>query len=221
MKNWVIVAIIILVASVLLFALVNSGSRDDTSSINEGESTQSSSPNTKEENMSSKQYETAPEVLAEAERVGKKASFETSQGTFTIDLFGDKVPKTVSNFIFLAKEGFYDGLIFHRVIADFMIQGGDPAGNGTGGPGYQFEDEFDDALTFSKKGILAMANSGPGTNGSQFFITVAPTTFLNGKHTIFGEVTQGYEVVEKISKLATDASDKPQEPVTITKIEII
>jgi cyclophilin family peptidyl-prolyl cis-trans isomerase len=221
MKNWVVIAIIILVAGGLLFALTSSGSKDESSLSETSESTQSNSPNTKEENMSSKQYSAAPTVLAKEERVGKKARFETSQGTFTIDLFGDKAPKTVSNFIFLAKEGFYDGLTFHRVIADFMIQGGDPAGNGTGGPGYQFEDEFDDSLIFSKKGILAMANSGPETNGSQFFITVASTTFLNGKHTIFGEVTQGYEVVEKISKVTTDAYDKPQEAVTIKKIEIV
>jgi cyclophilin family peptidyl-prolyl cis-trans isomerase len=221
MKNWVIVAIIIVVVGGLLFALVKGGSEDDNSIAETNESNPSSSPNTKEEDMSSKQYSAFPGVLAEAERVGKKARFETSQGTFTIDLFGDKAPKTASNFIFLAKEGFYAGLIFHRVITDFMIQGGDPAGNGTGGPGYKFEDEFDDSLTFSKKGILAMANSGQDTNGSQFFITVAPTPSLNGKHTIFGEVTQGYEVVEKISKVATDASDKPQEAVIIKKIEII
>ena len=213
-------AVIILVAGGALFALVNSGSNDDNSITKRSESTQSSRPSAKEENMSSKQYSAAPKVLPEADRVGKKARFETNQGTFIINLFGAQAPKTVSNFIFLAKEGFYDSLTFHRVIVDFMIQGGDPAGNGSGGPGYQFEDEFNDSLTFSKKGVLAMANSGPATNGSQFFITVAPTTFLNGQHTIFGEVAQGYEVVEKISKVASDTNDKPQEAVIIKKIEI-
>ncbi|MDP4000927.1 MAG: peptidylprolyl isomerase, partial [bacterium] len=141
--------------------------------------------------MNSKQYAQAPDVLPEAERIGKKARFETNLGKFTIDLFGDKAPKTVSNFIFLAKDGFYNDLTFHRVIEGFMIQGGDPKGDGTGGPGYKFEDEFDDSLTFSKPAILAMANSGPNTNGSQFFITVALTPHLNGLHTIFGEVTEG------------------------------
>ncbi|OGY23798.1 MAG: peptidylprolyl isomerase [Candidatus Woykebacteria bacterium RBG_13_40_7b] len=169
--------------------------------------------------MNSKQYTSAPEVLPESERINKKARFETSQGNFTIALFGEKTPKTVSNFIFLAKEGFYDGLTFHRVIDEFMIQGGDPKGDGTGGPGYQFEDEFDSSLTFSKVGLLAMANSGANTNGSQFFITVAPTEHLNGKHTIFGEIIEGYDIVEKISKVTTGEGDKPQEPVVINKIE--
>ncbi len=220
MKNVVAISVIIVIVVGVLIALTR-GNFQEASITGIGESTPSSSPNTKENNMSSKQYSAFPGVLAEEERVGKKARFETSQGIFTIDLFGDKAPKTVSNFIFLAKEGFYAGLTFHRVIAEFMIQGGDPAGNGTGDPGYKFEDEFDNSLTFSKRGVLAMANSGPGTNGSQFFITVAPTPSLNGRHTIFGEVTQGYEVVEKISKVDTDSNDKPLNPVVIKKIEIL
>lgn len=218
MKTIGVILVIIIVVVGALFVLIKGGSENGTSTK---ETTQSASNTKKEGNVNSKQYASAPEVLPEGERVGKKAVFETNQGIFTISLFGDKAPKTVSNFIFLAKDGFYDNLIFHRIIAGFMIQGGDPAGNGTGGPGYQFEDEFDASLTFSKPGILAMANAGANTNGSQFFITVAPTTYLNGKHTIFGEVVEGYNVVEKISKVATDASDKPQEPVVIKKIEII
>ena len=170
MKPFLIVLGIIVGAAVIIFVLT---SRNDPSKDTKDGQVSLGPSATKESQMNSKQYSQAPDVLPEAERVGKKARFETSQGTFTIDLFGTQAPKTVSNFIFLAKEGFYDSLTFHRVIADFMIQGGDPAGNGTGGPGYQFEDEFDPSLTFSKKGILAMANSGPATNGSQFFITVA------------------------------------------------
>jgi len=216
MKNLGVVSVIVIIIVVAVFVLVKAGSEKGTST---NEATISAT-NKKEDTMGSKQYASAPQVLPPADLVGRKARFETSQGSFTISLFGEKAPKTVSNFIFLAKDGFYDGLVFHRVIAGFMIQGGDPAGNGTGGPGYQFEDEFDPSLTFSKPGILAMANSGPATNGSQFFITVAPTTHLNGKHTIFGEVVEGYDVVEKISKVATDASDKPQEAVVINKIEI-
>lgn len=170
--------------------------------------------------MSNKSYAQAPATLSEAERVGKKAVFETNKGSFTITLFGDKAPKTVSNFIFLAKDNFYNDLGFHRIIAGFMIQGGDPDGNGTGGPGYQFEDEFDASLTFSKPGILAMANSGANTNGSQFFITVAPTPHLNNKHTIFGEVTTGMDIVMQISQVAVDQNDKPSEDVVIKKITI-
>jgi len=218
MKNLLIVLGIIVVAVVIILALASGN--DQPKAANDGPASINTAA-TKEAQMSSKQYAQAPNVLPEAERVGKKAKFETNLGNFTAALFGDKDPKTVSNFIFLAKEGFYEGLIFHRVIADFMIQGGDPKGDGTGGPGYKFEDEFDSSLTFSKPAILAMANSGPNTNGSQFFITVTPTTHLNNKHTIFGEVTEGYDVVEKISQVETGVSDKPKDPVIIKKIEIL
>src|SRR3990167_8642032 len=218
MKTLLIVSGIIVVVVVIILALASGN--DQSKATNDGP-TSINTAATKEAQMSSKQYSQAPDVLPEAERVGKKARFETNLGNFTAALFGDKVPKAVSNFIFLAKEGFYEGLIFHRVIADFMIQGGDPKGDGTGGPGYKFEDEFDSSLTFSKPAILAMTNSGPNTNGSQFFITVTPTTHLNNKHTIFGEVTEGYDVVEKISQVETGASDKPKDPVIIKKIEIL
>jgi peptidyl-prolyl cis-trans isomerase A (cyclophilin A) len=170
-----------------------------------------------------------------AKRGDMIANFKTNMGTFTVKLFRDAAPKTVDNFVGLAngtkeftdpktgqktKRRFYDGLIFHRVIASFMIQGGDPLGTGTGGPGYKFEDEAN-GLTFSKPGILAMANAGPNTNGSQFFITVAQTPWLNGKHTIFGEVTQGYDVVEKISKVeGTPGNNRPYNDVVIERIDI-
>jgi len=210
MKKFVLISIIIVVV-VGLFLAITVQDPEDKSEVKSSQ---------KEVGVNYKQYSSSPEILTEAERMGKKAYFETSLGNFTISLFGDKAPKTASNFIFLAKDGFYNGLTFHRVIAGFMIQGGDPAGNGTGGPGYQFEDEFNASLTFSKPGILAMANSGPATNGSQFFITVAPTTYLNNKHTIFGEVTEGYSVIEKISQVAADSQSKPLEAVVIKKVEI-
>lgn len=218
MKNFYVVSVIIvLVVGGLIFLISSGGGEKSSQTIDKNKNLKNSEGGS----MSQKQYSKAPEILPEAERIGKKAKFETNQGSFTITLFGDKAPKTVSNFIFLVKDGFYDDLIFHRILADFMIQGGDPDGIGTGGPGYKFEDEFDDSLTFSKKGILAMANSGPATNGSQFFITVAPTPHLNGLHTIFGEVIEGYDIVEKISKVQTGTSDKPADPVIITKIKII
>ncbi len=126
------------------------------------------------------------------------AIFETDSGNFEVLLFADKVPMTVNNFVFLSTEGFYDHTIFHRVIPDFMVQGGDPTGTGTGGPGYKFKDEFEKSLKHSKPGILSMANSGPNTNGSQFFITHGPTPWLDGKHAVFGEVISGMDIVSKI-----------------------
>ncbi len=128
------------------------------------------------------------------------ATFQTSKGTITIELFEDKVPKTVENFTKLANDGFYNGLKFHRVIADFMIQGGCPEGTGTGGPGYKFEDEFHPELRHDSAGILSMANSGPNTNGSQFFITHGPTPHLDNKHSVFGKVTEGQDVVDAIAQ---------------------
>lgn len=126
------------------------------------------------------------------------ALFETDSGNFEVLLFADKVPMTVNNFVFLATEGFYDNTVFHRVIPDFMVQGGDPTGTGTGGPGYKFKDEFEKSLKHSKPGILSMANSGPNTNGSQFFVTHVPTPWLDGKHAVFGEVISGMDTVNKI-----------------------
>ena len=153
------------------------------------------------------------------------ARFETTDGDFRIKLFADKTPQTVDNFVSLAegtKTGrpFYDGLIFHRVIPDFMIQGGCPQGTGTGGPGYKFADEFHPDLKHTKPGILSMANAGPNTNGSQFFITVAATPWLDNKHSVFGEVVEGYEVVEKISKTPRGPQDRPVKEVKINSVKI-
>ena len=147
-----------------------------------------------------------------------QAMLHTSEGSIEIELFPDDAPKTVENFTKLAADGFYDGLIFHRVIPDFMIQGGCPQGSGTGGPGYQFEDEFNDHKVV--KGSLAMANSGPNTNGSQFFIVTADATpWLDGKHTVFGQVTAGQDVVDRIQQVDRDGGDRPTTPVTINRIE--
>lgn len=149
------------------------------------------------------------------------ATIRTNRGPINVQLFASQTPKTVNSFVFLAREGFYNGIIFHRVIQGFMIQGGDPTGTGAGGPGYRYEDEIDPTLVFDGPGILAMANAGPNTNGSQFFITVAATTFLNGNHTIFGRVTTGQDVVTEISLVRTGPGDRPVSPVIIQSIEIL
>jgi peptidyl-prolyl cis-trans isomerase B (cyclophilin B) len=147
------------------------------------------------------------------------ATLQTSHGTIELELYDGDAPKTVENFRKLVADGFYDGVIFHRVIPDFMIQGGDPTGTGTGGPGYTFEDEFNDHPV--ARGALAMANAGPNTNGSQFFIVTAEACpWLNGKHTVFGRVTDGMDVVDTISQLDRDASDRPRETVSIERVEL-
>jgi peptidyl-prolyl cis-trans isomerase B (cyclophilin B) len=129
-----------------------------------------------------------------------KAVIETGKGSIEIELFPEHAPKTVNNFVFLARDGFYDGVVFHRVIADFMIQGGDPTGSGRGGPGYRFEDEFDGNPLRHERGVISMANAGPGTNGSQFFITHGPQPHLDGRHTVFGKVSKGLDVVDAIQQ---------------------
>ena len=147
------------------------------------------------------------------------ATLHTNHGPIAVELFAGEAPKTVENFRKLAEDGFYDGVIFHRVIPDFMIQGGDPTGTGTGGPGYTFEDEFNDHAVV--RGALAMANAGPNTNGSQFFIVTADACpWLDGKHTVFGRVTDGMDVVDTISSLETDARDRPREDVVIERVEL-
>src|ERR1700729_3303836 len=163
------------------------------------------------------------------------ATLRTNQGPIVIRLFPDHAPKTVRNFVELAEGGkewtdprtgrattskLYDGTIFHRVIPDFMIQGGDPLGTGTGGPGYKFGDEIHPDLRFDRPYLLAMANAGPGTNGSQFFITVVPTPHLNGKHTIFGEVIDGSDVVDRISQVQTSRNDRPAQDVVLESLSI-
>jgi peptidyl-prolyl cis-trans isomerase A (cyclophilin A) len=151
----------------------------------------------------------------------KKAIFDTSRGKFTVELFNDKAPLTVGNFLKLVDEGFYNGLIFHRVIPRFMVQTGCPHGTGFGGPGYTIKDEFHSDLKHEEKGVLSMANTGrPNTGGSQFFITVAPTPWLNGKHAIFGKVVDNYDVVDQISQVKTGRNDKPVKDVVINKIEL-
>jgi len=147
------------------------------------------------------------------------ARLETNHGTIGLELFPDDAPKTVENFVKLARDGFYDGLIFHRVIPDFMVQGGDPTGTGSGGPGYSFEDEINEHKV--ARGALAMANAGPNTNGSQFFIvTAVACPWLDGKHTVFGRVTDGMDVVDKISALPRDSRDKPREDAVMEAVVI-
>ncbi len=163
------------------------------------------------------------------------AHFDTTLGKFTVELYEDKTPKTVANFVGLAqgsrewkhpKTGekhttpFYDGIVFHRIISGFMIQGGDPLGLGYGGPGYQFEDEFHPDLRHDRAGILSMANAGPNTNGSQFFITLAPTPHLDRRHSVFGAVVEGLDVVEQIGRVKTGAQDRPVTPVVMNKVTI-
>ena len=162
----------------------------------------------------------APPLMTIDTAANYSASIRTNQGSMTVQLFASNAPKTVNNFIFLAREGFYNGLIFHRVIPQFMIQGGDPTGTGSGGPGYKFEDEIFPDLQFGGAGVLAMANAGPNTNGSQFFITVAPTPHLTGSHTIFGRVVDGQNVATAISLVPTARANRPEQPVVIEAIEI-
>ena len=147
------------------------------------------------------------------------ATLETNHGAIELELFQDDAPKTVGNFVKLARDGFYDGVVFHRVIPNFMIQGGDPTGTGSGGPGYSFEDEINQHKV--ERGALAMANAGPNTNGSQFFVVTADACpWLDGKHTVFGRVTSGMEVVDAISQVPTDARDKPREDVAIERVTV-
>jgi len=165
-----------------------------------------------------KSYSQEPEMKIDINRK-YLARFETSKGSFEAELFAKDAPRTVNNFVFLAREGFYDGLTFHRIIKDFMIQGGDPKGDGTGGPGYKFADEFNSHKLV--QGVLAMANSGADTNGSQFFIvTKDKTDWLDGKHTAFGKITNGLEAVMNIEKVSVGENDKPVEDVIINKITI-
>ena len=151
----------------------------------------------------------------------RMAEFKTNKGNFKIELFNDKAPVTTGNFMKLVDDGFYNGLIFHRVIPNFMIQGGCPHGTGRGGPGYTIRDEFHPDLKHDCPGMLSMANAGPNTGGSQFFITVAPTPWLDKHHSVFGKVTEGMEVVDEISKVERDGNDKPLEDVVINSVTII
>lgn len=151
----------------------------------------------------------------------RKIKFTTNKGVFVAEMFEDKAPLTTKNFIELVEKGFYDGIIFHRVIDGFMIQGGDPTGTGMGGPGYKIKDEFGEGLKHDDEGVLSMANAGPNTGGSQFFITLAPTPWLNGHHAIFGKVVEGMDVVRLIGVVPTDFRDRPREAVTMEKVEVV
>ncbi len=188
----------------VLLAVAYNGGFDANNVSATKETTVSSTSKTETEKAMSDQY----------------AVFKTNMGEFTVRLYGSKTPITVKNFDTLVDSGFYNGLVFHRVIDGFMIQGGDPKGNGTGGPGYEIPDEFKKDLHFDKPGLLAMANRGPNTGGSQFFITLGPTPWLDNHHTIFGAVVKGYDVVEKIGKVKVTTNDKPVTPVVIESITI-
>ena len=168
--------------------------------------------------MPAKQYAAPPKMSIDAKR-RYQARLRTDQGDILIDLHADKVPVTVNNFVMLARDGFYDGIIFHRVIADFMAQCGDPTGTGSGGPGYRFADEFHPALRHDKPGVLSMANAGPNTNGSQFFLTHVATPWLDNKHTVFGQVAEGLDVLLSIPP--RDPSKRQAPAVAIQSIEIL
>lgn len=151
----------------------------------------------------------------------RKIRFTTNKGVFVAQMFEEKAPLTTKNFIELTEKGFYDGLIFHRVIDGFMIQGGCPNGTGTGGPGYRIKDEFGEGLLHDDEGILSMANAGPNTGGSQFFITLAPTPWLNGHHAVFGKIVEGMDVVREIGSVATNFQDRPLDTVVMEKVEVL
>lgn len=165
-----------------------------------------------------KQWNQPPDMQIETEK-SYNAILKTDKGEMTFELHADKVPNTVNSFVFLAREGFYDGTFFHRVIDNFMVQGGDPEGTGRGGPGYRFDDEFDPALRHDKRGVLSMANAGPGTNGSQFFITHGPTPHLDNRHAVFGQLVEGEDVLMSIP--ARDPGDPNAAAVKIQAVEII
>ncbi len=150
----------------------------------------------------------------------RTANFKTNMGDFAVELYEDKAPITTKNFVDLIEKGFYDGLTFHRVIDGFMIQGGCPSGTGTGGPGYKIKDEFHKDLKHDSKGILSMANAGPNSGGSQFFITLAATPWLDGKHAIFGKISGGQDVIDKIGKVKTGGSDRPADTVTVESVTL-
>jgi cyclophilin family peptidyl-prolyl cis-trans isomerase len=168
--------------------------------------------------MPAKQWSKAPELTIDPTKK-YTAVFKTDKGDISVSLYAAKVPRTVNNFVFLAREGFYDNTIFHRVIADFMAQGGDPTGTGMGGPGYKFNDEFDASLRHSGPGVLSMANAGPNTNGSQFFITHVPTPWLDHKHSVFGQVVKGLDVLMSIPE--RDPNQRNSPAVALKTVEII
>jgi len=214
----------LLVLTILVFSLAACTKEEQKKATETKELIENSSHNNNNNNeskMNDSKLQAPTEADANAIKgQDKTIVMETTKGTIKIKLFTDKAPLTCANFVNLAEAGFYDGLIFHRVIKDFMLQGGDPLGTGTGGPGYKFQDEFDPSLKHDHPGILSMANSGPRTNGSQFFITTVPTPWLDGKHSIFGEVIEGIEIVKEIENTKTGMADKPIEDIVMTKVTI-
>ena len=172
--------------------------------------------------QTAKQYDRVPDIAIDT-LADFTATIRTSEGSFKVELFASEAPVTVNNFVFLSRDGFYNGLLFHRVIENFMIQAGDPTGTGAGGPGYQFQDEIVGGLVFDAPGKLAMANrpNVPGSNGSQFFITTVPTPHLTGAHTIFGQIVEGQDVVDSISRLSADSRNRPFRRVVIESIDIV
>jgi cyclophilin family peptidyl-prolyl cis-trans isomerase len=168
--------------------------------------------------MSQQQWSNPPAMSIDPKK-SYTATFKTDKGDIVVELFASKTPTTVNNFVFLARQGFYDNTIFHRVIKNFMVQGGDPTGTGMGGPGYRFRDEFDPSLKHSKPGILSMANAGPGTNGSQFFLTHVATPWLDGKHSVFGQITKGMDVLLSIPE--RDPGNRNAPAVKLLTVEIL
>lgn len=179
------------------------------------------SNNSLDSTTASKAAQIAEPAVAQKGDSNVKVKIETTEGTIVGELYSQEVPKTVENFTTLAKKGFYDGIVFHRVIPNFMIQTGDPTGTGMGGPGYKFPDEFSPKLRHDQAGIFSMANSGANTNGSQFFITLVPTPWLDNKHSVFGKVTEGMDVVNKIAAASRDGRDKPLTAISMKKVTIV
>lgn len=214
-----------IVSSIVLFIAIGLFLRSSSMPASEDAQTNTNLEvqNTKVENKQEGGDVLMADAKAPAMQIDENAQYtaviKTNKGDITVDLTTQDTPVTVNNFVSLARDGFYDGTIFHRVIKDFMIQGGDPDGNGTGGPGYTFADEFT-PMEFDGPGYLAMANRGPDTNGSQFFITHAATPWLNGDHTIFGKVTEGMDVVDAIANVEVGAQDKPVQDVVVETIQI-
>jgi cyclophilin family peptidyl-prolyl cis-trans isomerase len=220
--KWIMLLLLILIACAQQAKVSDEASVEETEKIvSEVQKMEKETQETEQMLNDTASIEAAETPVMEEKKMGDIAVLETSMGTMKIKLFADKAPKTVQNFKDLISKGYYDGTIFHRVIKNFMIQGGDPTGTGTGGPGYKIPDEFGPGLKHDKKGILSMANAGPNTGGSQFFITLVPTPWLDGKHAIFGEIIEGVDVLDKIGSTPTLPGDRPKTEVKIIKATII
>lgn len=200
-----------------MMILLTVGAQNAWASANDYKSSEQNA----DDSSSLQQKPQGEDILTVNNQNRSRVHIETSLGTILIQLYDDLAPKTVANFLKLTGEDYYNGIIFHRVIPGFMVQTGDPTGTGMGGPGYSFKDEFHPSLKHDKPGMLSMANSGPNTNGSQFFITVAETPWLNNRHAIFGEVVEGMDVVQKIVSVPRDANDRPRDKVAMTTVSVI